>query len=464
MLDIAQYTQKYQTMTRALSRGAKDGRANLPPPAETRLSQAELEIVQLAQTDLAKLSDKQKKENDEAWEEIRECRSELLKEVLPKVQSFRARAELKLNEADHELLRLYENLLSREQEYRYFRTINRLNRDADVPSSLFFAASILIFLIVVDGAVNMYFFKDAYPTALVGGFLFAGLISLGNTVIGVAAGLVPFRYLQHTKRLHVVWAFPLLAAMFVTIGAFNLAVGHYRDLLAVDKDALFINAIAVFKAAPFGLQSIQSFLLSGFGIAIAMIAAREGYVLFDSYPGYGRYYKRRENARDLFEARYMEVQREVGALAKEFLDDVKKHYQRANTLTQGGIATIQNTKTRNETYAEMFDGIEKGCNAAIRTYRDANIQVRDSARYPAPPYFSQPASLTMQRHTSDSQMLDLASQEFTAIQARNESEFDALCQAVPAEALSMLSEAALNDRLEQIKLVARESMRRDEKS
>ena len=61
MSEIAQLTQKYQTMTRAHSRGAQDGNRNLPPGNASRLSQTELEIVQLAQDEITRYSNRQVK-------------------------------------------------------------------------------------------------------------------------------------------------------------------------------------------------------------------------------------------------------------------------------------------------------------------------------------------------------------------------------------------------------------------
>ena len=171
-------------------------------------------------------------------EKLRSWHAELSKSTPPSIDGFRSQAELKFNEAERELLRLYDNVLARRQEYRYFKTANRLNRDADIPGPLYVTACWLIFVIVIDGAINAYFFKDTNPYGLVGGFLFAILISGSNTLLGFGAGLVPWRYLQHRNRLHLVWAFPLLVLLLSTICLFNLAVGHYRDLLAINKDAL----------------------------------------------------------------------------------------------------------------------------------------------------------------------------------------------------------------------------------
>src|SRR6266851_2995640 len=128
MFEIAQFTQKYQTMARAHLRGAQDGNHNLPSANAIRLSQTELEIIQLAQDDIIKYSNHQIEENNQTREELRACHSKLSNNAPPSVDTFKSHAELKFNEAERELLRLYENVLSRQQAYRYFKTENRLNR------------------------------------------------------------------------------------------------------------------------------------------------------------------------------------------------------------------------------------------------------------------------------------------------------------------------------------------------
>jgi hypothetical protein len=455
MFEIAQFSQKYQTMTRAHSRGAQDGNHNLPPANATRPSQTELEIIQLAQDDIARFSNRQVEENDQTMEKLRSWYSQLSKSAPPSIDTFGSQADLKFNEAERELLRLYDNVLSRQQEYRYFKTVNRLNRDADIPSPLYVTVCWLIFIIVLDGALNAYFFKDTNPYGLVGGFLFAILISGANTLLGFGAGLIPWRYLQHRKRLHLVWAFPLLVFFLSVICSFNLAVGHYRDLLAINKDALPQQAIGQLIVSPLGLQSIQSFLLTGLGIAIAMLAAHKGYTFIDPYPGYGRCYIRRENAKDLFEDRFTALERAINVIANQFLDQAKAQYQRTNKIVQDAIGAAQEAISRNEKYAENFEGIEKACDAAVRVYRDANMQVRDRARYPEPRYFSEFVTLSRPKDGVDLNSFQTKRDKLVALDEEMKTEFAALSQSIPVQAKQMLSELALNERLEKIKETAK---------
>lgn len=454
MIEIAQLSQKYQTMTRAHLRGAQDGSHNLPSSADTVLSSTELAIIQIAQSDIAAYSSRQAEENDETLEQVRLCKSELSSELSPNIDAFRAKAELKLNEAERELMRDYENVLARERDYRYFKTVNRLNRDADVSDSIFVSVCLLIFMIVGEGAINSYFFMDVNPYALVGGFLLAAIISVFNVVVGFAAGMFPWRYCNHRKRLNLIWAVPLLAAMLTFISFFNLAVGHYRDLVSTNKDALPSVAINEVLTTPLGLHSIQSILLTAVGIIISMVAARKGYAIRDPYPGFGRCYLRRERAKDLFEQRRTMLERAINSTAEVFLDDAKAQRRRTNKSLQTAINAVREAISRNDRYREIFDGVEKACAAAVRSYRDANIEVRDRVRFPEPNYFSEPITLTKNEDGVDLESLKSVEADLLALEDRLKANFDALCQSVPIQARQLLSQAALDERLEKIRRAA----------
>ena len=253
-----------------------------------------------------KFANLQIEENDETKEKLRASYSQLSNTLPPNTEVFKSKAELEFTDAERELLRLYENVLSRQQEYRYFKTINQLNRDADIPSPLYVTVCWLILLIVLDGAINAYFFQDTNPYGLVGGFLFAILISGSNTLLGFSVGFVPWRY-----------CVLLIARDCISYGRFRFSFFFLRQFAYLIWPSGIIGicwlpmrvqrtqqAISDLIVSPLGLQSISTVLLTGLGIAIAMLAAYKGYTFFDPYPGYGRCYVRREGAKDSFEDRF----------------------------------------------------------------------------------------------------------------------------------------------------------------
>jgi hypothetical protein len=463
-VETAQLADKYQTMTHAHEHGAEDGYANLPAVDAVDESKTELEIAQIAQNDINEASYRLKSQNDETWESLRSLRAEIPNELTHDIETFATRAELKYNEVERELLRLYLNVLGRQQEYRYFKTLHRLDREADVPASHFVTTALLFFIMVLDGVANAYFFKDSNANALLGGFVFAFMISIANTGMGFSAGLVPWRYLQHRNRLHCLWAFPLLVFLFTMIAIFNLAVGHYRELLLLDKDAQAEQVLSRFLASPIGLHSIPTFILVAAGIGIAMFAAYKGYTFTDSYPRYGRSFTRKVKAEEDFEAKLNTLQTEIGRISDTYQNEAKLQYQRASKAVQKSVSLLDETLSRNETYSAFITGIEEACNAARKTYRDANLKVRDVVRHPAPVYFSNFIRLKITRSDFDPHSLTLAKQELQAVSEKLKTEYENLTHQIPKAVRHLLSETVLNERLEALKKTARRTQREDEKS
>lgn len=458
MLAIAELTDRYKTMTRALNRGAQDGNKNLPTSGEAALSPTELQIVQLAQSDLDKLAVDKKSEYDETWESIRALQSSLPREFPYNINVFRTNAEFNVNEIERELLRAYENVLLRRQEFRYFKTINRLSREPDLPSSKFVAISWLFLVIVADGVFNAYFFKDANSNALLGGFLMAFAISAGNTLFGFAMGLLPWRYLNHRNRLHILWSFPLCVVMFAAIVLFNLAVGHYRELLLSNPDAQAVDIIDKVITSSGLLHTIQSWMLSVVGFGIAMFATYKGYTLFDPYPRYGKCYRRQEDAKNAFEKIVRTMQARINSIAKVHLEEAKKGFQQINKRLQKLSGMIDELISASQSYDVAVAAIEDACNAVLRVYRDANRQVRDEARYPAPVYFD--TRCVLQKHVDvyNREALEQAKLEVSTLEKALKLEFENLTRMVPDESRALLSETGLSERLDKVKQSAKRSL------
>jgi hypothetical protein len=452
MWGIAELSDKYQTMTRAYDRGAQDGHKNFPPANELYLTPTETEIVQLAQDDLNKYSAQQKAKIDEMWEAVRSIKAELSSGSLFNIDTFRTRCELSILEVERELIRLSENFFAKQRDYRFFKTAHRLDRDADLPGSVFDAFSLLVFFIALDGAINAAFFMDASPYGLVGGLITAAVISLLNVGVGFFLGVLPLRYLQHRNRLHRIWAFPLFCGGVLAVILLNFGVGHYRDLISVSKDAQIPEIWQPMVNQTFQLQTLQSYGLTIVGMFIAAFSATKGYSIFDKYPEFGKMYKLRETAKDDFEKKIAEIKNRVNLIANGYLAELKASYSKANKNIQEAIAKIDEAITRNENYDAIFSGVEEACNSAIREYRKANRQVRDNDRSPPPVYFSKPITLHSQPH--DYGDLEKVRDNLVAANTKLQKDFEEVIQQLPAIERQFLSESALNGRLDKIREMA----------
>ena len=127
---------------------------------------------------------------------------------------------------------------------------------------------------------------------------------------GLAVGWFVLRQRNHRKLTHKFLA--VLGVIFYTglaVG-FNLLVAHYRDALGGPnpEDAGTV-ALRTFAAKPLHIADINSFLLLAMGIGFSLIALADGYLMDDSYPGYGRLTRDCQTAQNDFrEAKEEETQ------------------------------------------------------------------------------------------------------------------------------------------------------------
>ena len=115
--------------------------------------------------------------------------------------------------------------------------------------------------------------------------LFAIIVALGFFM-----GVGPARYCQHVKSSHLFWALPAYAGMIGLIVLFNLAVGHYREMLIANPDARSFQVMPRMMETPFAIYDIKS-------VALVIIACGL-YVIFREMVRYGKV-RVRTNAFDI---------------------------------------------------------------------------------------------------------------------------------------------------------------------
>lgn len=187
-----------------------------------------------------------------------------------------------------------------------------IERAAIYPDSHVLHFSILAALVLFEGLANAYFFSTGSDLGLLGGWLQAITVSFTNVI--AAFFLIGFLCLRHLMNPKKLWFFipaaiglPIAIAFIVVL---NLAAAHYRDLLELNAASLALGGAditgailaplpAVFEN-PFGLQTLEAYLLLTLGLTFAAIAAFKGRTFDDAIPGYGVVQRNAEkSARDL---------------------------------------------------------------------------------------------------------------------------------------------------------------------
>ncbi len=279
---------------------------------------------------------------------------------------------------------VYEALRAK-REYAYFNYVNKRTADPKLDKWQFLLFALVVPL-VVESLLNGNFFAEASDFGLVGGTATAIIISALNVSLGFIMGLGPARYCQHVRASHLFWALPAYVGMIALIVLFNLAVGHYRELLIASPDAQSLNVLPRMMANPLGIGELKSLALVIIGCIVALIAAMKGYSAFGSYPGQAAAYKRWRQRWDALETERRKLDSDLlpqleamRAAIDGFRDDCGAEAARLPACR----AAAEQARDR---YLNRTAQLRDAKDAAMMQYREANLKVRTEL---PPAYFSQ---------------------------------------------------------------------------
>ncbi|PZO03926.1 MAG: hypothetical protein DCF30_02165 [Hyphomicrobiales bacterium] len=307
-----------------------------------------------------------------------------------RVRSIEASMRALLNRHGGNLEQRVYDALKAKREYEYFNYTHRRTADPKIDKWQF----ILLFLIVplaIESLLNGNFFAEASEFGLVGGAATAVIISALNIALGFLVGLWPARYCQHVRASHLFWALPVYVAMIILIVMFNLAVGHYREMLIAAPDARSLQVLPRVLANPFAITELKSAALVLIGCIVAFASAVKGYSAFGTYPGHGDAYKRWRQRWDAVEEERsrldVELLPELETLRSQ-IDGFKEDCARELGRLQASKAAADQAR---DLYGARLAQLRSAKDAALMQYREANLRVRTDI---PPAYFSQSLNVT----------------------------------------------------------------------
>ena len=366
--------------------GASDAVDNHPPAHATMPSQTELtllarvrEIYTAIRQDTAAKLNALQAEIAGKRESFRQERFE------SRIRSIEATMRGLLNRHGGELeQRVYEALKAK-REYAFFNYANKRTSDPKLDKWQFIVFFLVVPL-VIESLLNGNFFAEASDFGLIGGAATAVIISALNVSLGFIMGLGPARYCQHVKGSHLFWALPAYVGMIVLIVLFNLAVGHYREMLIANPDAQSLQVVPRMLANPLGVYEFKSLALVIVGCIVAFVSASKGYSAFGSYPGHATAYKR-------WRQRWNAVEEERRRLDVELLPELEAVRGQIDGFREDCSAEIGRLQAAKAAADQARDihfsriaQLRAAKDAALMQYREANLKVRTDM---PPAYFSQ---------------------------------------------------------------------------
>jgi hypothetical protein len=220
---------------------------------------------------------------------------------------------------------------------------------------------------------------------LLGGSLVALVIAVVNVGFSMILGWFG-RWVVHRGAFQTVIGLLVIILWISFAAGFNLSVGHFRDVAdGREWNDAAIAALGNLQASPVHLQSIESWLLVGFGMLISFISFLKGFHLDDPYPGYGRVVRRLQAARQ-------DYADEVEAAHDELLekrDAAKENLEDAGTVARDEINEAVDVGYASQGLAGQRDVFLGHCedvaNRLLTIYREANVTARTT---PAPAHFA----------------------------------------------------------------------------
>ena len=363
--------------TQPRENGQNDGSRNYPPAGSHQLAETEKLIVHEAEEYLKSVDDFANKEFADiarqamplSLAEVEDDFSDLKMRAKKECGRFVLQARPKLEQLRVDERRELRNL-------KLFKEQNGLIRLANYPESRIFHLAIILVCLAGEAGANTYFFAAGTDLGYLGGFMSALVVSLANLLFSFATGALALRYMHHVVRFKAVIGGCFLALWMGSMGVFHLLVAHYRDLLLIDPDHAMLGAWDSLRAAPFGLESMESYIVMIIGLVISLIFLMDGYSFDDVYPGYGKadreYKKKLAALNDAEQELRSDLVGAMDIIEEQADARLKKYEERSGKLNDlyEGAASV------GKHFDNIYQQVDEIVGAAVNIYREANLRVR----------------------------------------------------------------------------------------
>lgn len=297
--------------------------------------------------------------------------------------------------AKHRIVRLkaelYEGLDNAKKEEasalrtkRRFLFDNKLNREASYPDSLVFHWALVILAVLVESAVNAFFFKNISDMGLLGGLFQALFISFSNIGSALLMGIYVLPYKNHVDPKKQRWAKALITLYVTFIFIFNLMAAHYRTVIELNpldaKMATLVNLIH----DPLGIN-FEAWNLLIIGMLFVIVALIKGYTSDDVYPGYGEMDRKFKSATN-HRGRRMDAMKTINRVIDGYSHQATESGKNAKQKISQYKHLIRQSEELVARFDKVIESSENLCNNLLWEYRAANVRIRATK---PPAYFSQ---------------------------------------------------------------------------
>ena len=234
------------------------------------------------------------------------------------------------------------------------------------------------FLLVIESFGNGLLFREASMQGLLGGFVIAVAISVLNVGFASLTGILA-RGFHHVRWLRKLLALIAVSGIGALICAVNLAAAHFRDAATVNQErmeAAARTALLDLLEAPHVLDSLQSWLLVGLGLLIAIVAGWKAHGIDDPYPGFGRVWRQMTDARIGYAVELENAVDHLVAARDNAVGRLREESDAARGRIEEAIDSLAGQGSLRGRLGLFLEQCDQRANHLLAIYRDANRAAR----------------------------------------------------------------------------------------
>ena len=356
----------------------EDGENEKPDTAETHIDSFQLKVYQFIATDI---SQRKQQINENILSLDKAISTADIRDKFEEAKNIRTLTDHEIEsivqEEKNHLGDFHDKSEKLEKDFNAFKVTHKIKHVPDYPDSYRLYIAILLYILLGETILNGIYFAQGSEFGLLGGIIIALGIALVNLAIAFCLGRAS-AYKNHIKYRLKILGYLSIVGVFAWLSAYNLMIAHYRQQLDVDINKAGTLAVKLLFQSPLALDKFEYWILFLLGLVFGLIAYADGCLWDDSYPGYGKLYRRGEESKVQWHDEQVETIVKVDNLKKGKLGELKKCQDEVNS-TFNYLKEIVGQKTALiENLENTIEQIESSGKILIKMYREENMVYRQT--------------------------------------------------------------------------------------
>jgi len=276
----------------------------------------------------------------------------------------------------------------RDQDFREFKSQQKIKRAPKPPISKVLAAGITGIAVAVELMFNAYLFQVGNELGYLGAVFEALMVPILNVTATFLIVMYGVRQINRRELYRKIIGWVTLFFWLFGMFGFNLLVAHYRDALGtMITGEAGVFALDHFLRAPLGLIGINSWAILLIGVMVSVVVFLEAWRWDDPIPGYGDVERARVNAVDEFNTKRETALKDLKEIVERHKQDMTEARRNIDLAAkEAGDISQRHDHLRND-LVSYFSYLELCAAECIAAYREANVKARKT---PEPAHFATP--------------------------------------------------------------------------